>query len=309
MSFEIPKHFVKQYNANVTHLSQQKGSRLRMAVRQESHQGEEAYYDRIDATSAVKKASRHSDTPRIDTPHDRRKVMIDDYEWADLVDKQDRLRTLYDPTNPYAVAAGYAMGRSMDDVMIEAATGTAYAGKNGTDAIVLPNSQKIAATDGASLSQLNVLTLRKVKEKFDEADVDDEDRYFAYSANELYNLLGDNNITSADYNTVKALVNGEVDTYMGFKFVRSQRLQKTIASTTVDAASGAVGTGSDSVAIGATKCFAFCRSGLLLSVGQDVITRVDERKDKSYATQVYCSMSIGATRMEEVKVVEVLVGN
>ena len=33
--------------------------------------------------------------------------------------------------------------------------------------------------------------------------------------------------------------------------------------------------------------------------------RIDERADKSYATQVYYCMSIGATRMEEAKVVEV----
>ena len=43
-----------------------------------------------------------------------------------------------------------------------------------------------------------------------------------------------------------------------------------------------------------------------LATGMDVIGRIDERADKSYSTQVYAAMSIGATRMEEVSVIEIL---
>ena len=45
--------------------------------------------------------------------------------------------------------------------------------------------------------------------------------------------------------------------------------------------------------------------GIKLAVGQDLISRIDERADKGYATQVYNCMSIGATRMEEEKVVTI----
>ena len=45
--------------------------------------------------------------------------------------------------------------------------------------------------------------------------------------------------------------------------------------------------------------------GLTLAIGKDVMARIDERSDKGYATQVYYCMSIGATRMEEEKVVQI----
>lgn len=312
MSFKVPEHFVKQYSANIMHLSQQKGSRLRRAVRTESHRGEEAFYDRIGQTTAQKKVSRHSDTPRMDTPHDRRKAMIEDFEWADLVDKQDKLRTLYDPTNPYAVAAMYAMGRAMDDVIIEAATGTSYSGKNGTTAVILPEPQRIVATDGSAVagSKLNVNTLRIAKQRFDRNDVDESvKRYLACTSKQIQDLLEDTLVTSSDFNTIRALVNGEINTFMGFEFIRTERLEATDATIAFDTAKGLVNTasGANTLAAGARKCFAWSGDGILLSIGQDVKSRVSERDDKSYADQVYACMSIGATRMEEEKVVEILV--
>ena len=45
--------------------------------------------------------------------------------------------------------------------------------------------------------------------------------------------------------------------------------------------------------------------GIKLGIGQDLMTRIDERSDKGYATQVYVCMSIGAARMEEDKVVKI----
>ena len=76
----------------------------------------------------TERVSRHSDTPQIDTPHSRRRVSMSDYEWADLIDQQDRVRTLIDPTS-LCFAAAYAMGRSMDDEIIAAVSGNALVEK------------------------------------------------------------------------------------------------------------------------------------------------------------------------------------
>ncbi|HLE40017.1 MAG TPA: phage capsid protein, partial [Nitrospirota bacterium] len=138
MSMQITEAFVQQYKANIFHLSQQKGSRLRMAVRSESQVGKRAYYERLGATAAIKKLSRHSDTPLVDSAHSRRAVTMEDFEWADLVDEQDKIRTLIDPTNPYAQAAAWAMGRSMDDVLIAAMRGNAFAGEEAGTIVALP---------------------------------------------------------------------------------------------------------------------------------------------------------------------------
>lgn len=56
MSSLITESYVQQFGANVFHLSQQKGSKLRETVRQETQKGESAFYDRIGTVAAVKKS-------------------------------------------------------------------------------------------------------------------------------------------------------------------------------------------------------------------------------------------------------------
>jgi hypothetical protein len=80
MSTQITTAFVEQYKANVYHLTQQKGSKLRRAVRTETVVGKNAYFEQIGATAARERTSRHSDTPRMDTPHSRRRVSLKDYD-------------------------------------------------------------------------------------------------------------------------------------------------------------------------------------------------------------------------------------
>lgn len=305
MSQQITTAFVKQFGANIYFLAQQKGSRLRGAVRNETQVGDTAYYDQIGAVAAVLKTSRYSNTPQIDTPHSRRAVTMSDYEWADLIDKQDKIRTLIDPQSAYVQSAVWAMGRSMDDVIIAAASGTSYTGVAGGTSTTLPNSQYYACNDGQNFSNLNVNSLRGMKAIFDGNDIDESiPRYISCSASQIQNLLAETQVTSADYNSVKALVEGKIDTFMGFKFIRSQRLlTQASASFSANATTGVVSTGSNFTYTTARQVIAWAQDGLLLSTGMDIMARVDERTDKSYATQCYASMSLGATRMEEVKVV------
>jgi hypothetical protein len=305
MSTQITTAFVDQFGANVFHLAQQKGSRLKGLVRNESQNGESAFYDRIGKVAAVKKAGRHSSTPQLDTPHSRRMVTLEDYEWADLIDQQDKIKMLNDPASEYVMAAVWALGRSMDDEIISAALGSAYSGQKGTTTVAHPNSQKYAANDASVTSNLNVRTLRAVKRKFDEAEVDpSEPRYLVCSASQIEALLGQTEVTSSDFATVKALVQGEVNTFMGFEFIRSERLSTQVSALSGSGTTGAVGSGTSLV--GYRKCFAWSKMGLLLAIGKDIVSKIDERNDKSYATQAYACMSIGATRMEEEKVVEIL---
>jgi len=66
MSSQITTAFVQQYNNNVQMLSQQKGSLLRSAVSVESINAKNAYFDSVGVATAVKRTSRHGDTPQID---------------------------------------------------------------------------------------------------------------------------------------------------------------------------------------------------------------------------------------------------
>ena len=282
MSNQITTAFLQQYSNNVQMLSQQKGSLLRGVVDVESVVGKHAYFERIGAVSAQKRVSRHSDTPQIDTPHSRRRVSMADYEWADLIDQQDRVRTLIDPTSSYALAAAYAMGRSMDDEIISAVSGNAFGGETGSTTIALPSAQKITE---ASTGGLTIAKLRQAKEILDNNSVDPSiPRYIVVGPKQISDLLGTTQVTSSDFNTVKALANGEINTFLGFNFIVSNRLSKT---------------GSKRLNL------AFAMDGVKLAIGQDIMTRIDERSDKGYATQVYVCQSIGATRMEESKIVTI----
>ena len=282
MSVQITTAFVEQYKANVLHLAQQKGSRLRDAVRTETVTGKAHFFERIGSTAAQKRTSRHSDTPRMDTPHSRRKVTMDDYDWADLIDNEDKVRLLISPSSDYAMAGAFAMGRAMDDAIIAAATGNAYTGVAGGSTQALTSGQKIVHASGG----LTVAKLISAKEILDAAEVDpDEPRFLVCAAGQLADLLAITQVTSADYNSVKALVQGNIDTFLGFKFIRSQRL------------------GTD--ATPSRQVLAFTKSAIGLAVGSDITTKISERSDKNYATQVFLSMTIGATRIEEEKMVEI----
>ena len=282
MSVQITTAFVEQYKSNVFHLAQQKGSKLRDAVRTESIVGKSHFFERIGSTAAVKRTSRHADTPRVDTPHSRRKVTMDDYDWADLIDDSDKVRLLISPQSEYAKAGAYAMGRTMDDVIIAAATGNAFGGVSGGSTIALPAGQKIAHGS----TGLTIAKLISAKETLDAANVDpDEARTLVCSAKQISDLLGTTQITSADFNSVKALVQGDIDTFMGFKFIRSERL------------------GTDSN--GNRQVLAFTNTSMGLALGKDIQTKISERADKNYSTQVYLCMTIGATRVEDEKVIEI----
>ena len=282
MSNQITTAFVQQYSNNVQMLSQQKGSLLRSAVDVETVVGKNSFFDQVGVASAVKRLTRHADTPQMDTPHARRRVSLSDYEYSDLIDNQDKIRTLIDPTSAYATAAAYALGRAQDDEIIAALSGTAYTGETGSTATALPSAQKITE---ASTGGLTIAKLRNAKEILDSASVDPSiPRYIAVSPKQITDLLGTTEVTSSDFNTVKALANGEVNSFLGFNFIVSNRLD---------------------ISSSKRLCLVWAMDGCKMAIGQDLMTRIDERADKGYAHQVYVCQSIGATRMEEEKVVTI----
>ena len=283
MSNEILDWSVIDYKSTVEHLLQQRGSKFRSTVMEDSYNGKSgAAVNQIGAVNAQLKTTRHSDTPLIETPHDKRWVYPSDYEWADLIDDQDKLRIIADPTSPYAINGAMALGRAMDDVIISAATGTAKTGEDGTVSTAFPAGQTAGTTAGG-------LTIAKLREAMQlliaaEVDVDNEELYCAIGAQQHDDLLGQTQAVSLDFTTKPVLVDGRIKSFMGFNFIDSQRLALS---------------GTDRTAV----CWA--KSGLHLGLWNDINARITERDDKSYSTQVYLKATFGATRVEEKKVVAI----
>lgn len=292
MSFEITTAFVQQYGSTVEHLVQQKGSRLRDAVMLETGiTGKTAYFDQVGSVSARKVTNRHGDSPLNSTPHARRRVAMFDYDTGDLIDDLDKLKTLIDPTNAYTMAHAWAMGRAIDDEIISAMTGTAYTGESGSTAVTFPSSQQVAVDSwdfgtGSGNAGLTISKLIEAKNVLGGNDVDpDEEMYLACTQRQLSDLLQTTEATSSDYNSVKTLVEGKIDTFMGFKFIRTERMLTDTNSY--------------------RRVIAWAKSGLKLGMGKDITARIAPRADKRFSNYAYFCMSLGATRMQEEKVVEI----
>ena len=288
MSVNITTAFVEQYKSNVMHLVQQKGSRLRRAVMTDDLKGESGFYEQIGSSEAVDVTSRHMDTPRVDTPHERRRVTGAGKVWADMTDKEDEVRMLINPTSKYAQAGAWAIGRAMDQAIITAADGTAYTGKTGStstsfDSNMIVDVQERAPGVSASDLGLNVAKLLGANELLMANNVDpDEEKFCIVNARQVKSLLNDPRVSSHDYNTLKPLTTGTITQYAGFTLIPTQLI-------------GTDGNSDD-------KCLFWCKSGMLLAIAADIQTKITERSDKNYSTQVWLRANFGATRMEEEKV-------
>jgi hypothetical protein len=311
MNSQIETWRVQQYAANVYQLSQQKGSKLASLVRNEEFTGKSEFFDRISVATAQDKIGRNGDTPNLNIDHSRRMVTTVTREWGTLVDRKDKVQQIHDPAHEYSVAAQMALGRKMDNVIISAMLGYAYGGEDGTSSTAHGNAQKVTAVASSALAYPNVQQLRKAKRIMDSASVEGP-RYIAYAADFIEALLATTEVGSFDYNSVKALVAGDLDTFMGFKFVHCEEITNFLA-TTYDTGTYKFNTttglyDSGGTAIGGTErvAVAFVGDGVIFGKNPNAIAKVDERADKGYSTQVYAAIDCGAVRLEEAKVVQLM---
>lgn len=297
MSSFVNAAFVQQYTTNVMMLLQQQGSRLRDSVNNMALFGKAASVaEQFGQVNPVKNQARHSDTPLISTPQDKRWLYPNDYDWADLIDSQDKLRMLIDPSSPYAMAGAWAMGRAMDDEIINAFFATAQTGENGSTGTAFPAGQIVSASTGASANTgLNVAKLRAAKKLLMQAEVDiDNDPLFCViTAQQHDNLMNEVQAISLDYNTQPVLVDGRIRSFMGFNFIHSERIPGGPSYN------GTLSTG------GTYYVPVYSKSGIVLGMWNDIQTKIAERADKRHSTQIYVTGTFGATRVEEKRVVQI----
>jgi hypothetical protein len=312
--FTIDVSFVNGYKTNILMLSQQKNARLFGKSRVEVQNSESDFYERIGSVDAQDVVGRHGDTPNMEVPHSRRRVSLEDAEFGTMLDNFDKIRLLIDPQNSYVQAAVMSLSRKKDAIFIAAALGNAYSGKTGSTAVALPTSQKLAAFDGATTTgvNINVETLVAIKGKFwsNEAIMEGEGLYLALASSQFQALLNNTKVTNVDYASVKALVNGEVNTFMGFTFIHSELLPRSAANVTYTVTDGTVGAGTGTItAAKSRRCIAWAAEGMI-SVsgigGYDLKVNIGPDAAKKFHPRIYACHSVGATRLEEVKVVEVI---
>jgi hypothetical protein len=288
---KLPEHFQTDFGDNWIHLLQQKDSRLEGKVKRVTVKGKERTFSQLGKSKMRLITTRNGKTVPSNTDMAKRWLRPKGFDEVTYIDEFDdiALGELPAPESEHVVSHAAAAMRTMDEVIIAALEGTAYIGENGTAAVDLGASQKVAVdyvrTGAVANSGLTLAKLLLAKKKLDAAEVEQEGRYFVHSAQQLYDLLSDvDEVNSSDYNNVKALVDGVVNRFAGFEFCMTELL-------TLDTSTDI------------RTCIAFHRDGLAMGVGKERKVKITVRDDLNETIQIRTVLSVGATRLEEERVV------
>lgn len=286
----VPSHFVQQYANTIDLLLQQKGSKLRDKVTSGSYMGKQASpVDQVGAIAMLPVGARFAPMGRVDSPLDRRWILPSDFELPQLLDSFDEHRLLIDPKSKYVQNAVYAAGRQIDDLIIDAFFGTAKTGETGATNTTFPAGQQVAVNFGAAANVgLTVAKLREAKRILmaNEVDFESDEIIAVVTAKQHDNLLAEAQVISKDFNEKPVLVEGMVTRFMGITLINCERLE-------VDSNSY-------------RRVPIFAKSGMHLGIWGDIMTAISQREDLSGRPwQAYVKMTMGATRLEEKKIVEV----
>lgn len=291
MSQNLPQIFAQQYSTTIALLLQQKMSKIRPFVASGSHVGKQASpVDQIAAISMIPVSTRFAPMGRVDAAVDRRWCLPEDYDLPQLIDNFDKLKLLTDPTSSYVQNAVAAANRKMDEVIVNAFFGTAKTGETGATSTTFPAANQVSVSFGAAANTgLTVAKLREAKRLLMgyEVDLESDPITAIVTAKQHDDLLKEVQIISSDFNGNDAVLKeGMVSRFLGINIVQCERL-------------GVDGSSFRRVPV-------FAKSGMYLGLWNDIQTDISQRKDlQSLPYQVYLSMSVGATRLEENKTIEI----
>ena len=294
MSINIDTVFVQQFRSELVTLAAQMQSRLRGCVMAETVVGTSAWYDQVGHVEAQELTTRNGNTDISDVPFSRRLIHIKDFAVHELIDRKDERKMLAGPVPKVATVLNGAMNRKMDREILTAMFATAYTGASGATTVAFPAAQQVAVNSwafgaGTGNAGLTISKLIEAKQKLDANEVDGDEsmaeRFIAVTARQVSDLLATTEATSGDFAEVKALVRGEIDSFMGFKFIRTQLVP------------------TDGSSYRRVACWQ--RAGVYLGVNEDITGDIGPRRDKNNANQASCFSSFGAARVEEARVVEI----
>jgi hypothetical protein len=292
MSENLVQLFTTQFSTAMELKLQQMGSKLRGKVREGFHVGKLASpINQVSAIQSQQPTGRFAPITRVDANFTRRWVFPQDREIPQLIDSFDQLRTPIDPKSEYLQNATMAVGRDWDDAIISATTGTAFTGTDNAS-LVSETFSTSSYQVGENFGGTNVgLTVAKMNEarrilEHNQNDLDADRPTMVIGSKQHADLRNQLQVVSTEFNTKPVLVDGKVQSFMGFDIVVSERL--TVTSSV-------------------RQCLAFVKSGLYLGIWKDVTNRVDLRPDlSSIPYQLYTSHTYGSTRLQPGKVISII---
>jgi hypothetical protein len=252
MSKFLTQAAVTEFDNEVKH-EYQGMQTLRQAVTVRTGVVGEAYkFTRMGKGLANQKASQADVTP-MDIDHARQTANLENWNAPEYTDIFDQAEVNFDEKQELAQTIAKAIGRREDQIIIDAMNAVTFAATNDQD----PDTGRVF--DDSATTNFTLNLIRDAAGHLDDIEADGSDRHIALRALALQKLLEDTEVTSSDFNTVKALVNGDLDTYMGFKFHK-------IGTRTEG---GLPGVAADRVA------FAWHKAAIGIAIGIDMKTTID----------------------------------
>lgn len=290
----VDQFYTTQFDANWQHLVQQNDGRVHARVRQEMVKGKRKLINFIGKSKARLITTRSGKTIPSNTPFAKRKLSLRPYDEVYHEDEWDEelLGEVTSPRSAVVISHASAFQRAYDEEVIRAATGTAYIGEEGDEAVDLPSTQKVVVNyiHGSTGSNSGLTLAKLIKARsilgLNEADTPNDNLLFFYSQKQLDDLLVNvDQVSNERYNEVKALVDGKVTKFLGFEFVKLQLLD---LDTSTDV----------------RTCIAMVSSGVAFAKN-GMSTKITVRDDLNETLQIRTKGRHGATRTEEEKVVAV----
>lgn len=295
----IDQFYSTQFEANWQHLVQQNDGRVHALVRQETVKGKRKLLNFIGKAKARLITTRSGKTIPSNTPLAKRKLSLKAYDEVYHEDEWDDelLGDVSSPRSAVVISHASAFQRAYDEAVVLAATGTAYIGEDGDEAVDLPNTQKVPVNyihgGTGSNSGLTLAKIIKAKSILGKNEAAGQNKalmgdklIFLVTQQQLDDLLVNvDQVSNSRYADVKALVNGEVNHFMGFEFIRLELLEKDVATDV-------------------RTCIAMVTSGVAFSKN-GTSTKFSVRDDLNETLQIRTKGRHGATRTEEEKVVAV----
>ena len=209
MAQSITNAFVTLFDAEVKQAFQAE-SVLRGSVRLRSGVSGNTYkFPKLGKGSATARIPQTDVTP-LNVTYSQVTATMSDYNAAEYSDRFHQAKVNFDERSELVQVVSKAIGRRLDQLIIDALAGASS-----------PNTvaNTIVTSGSAAASNLNVGKLIAAKKAMDAKNVPLDDRHILIHANSLAGLLADERAISGDYAAIKGLVSGDINTFLGFKFI------------------------------------------------------------------------------------------
>lgn len=273
-----------------------------------------------EAEDMTEDTTRYGDNPTSEIPHDNRRISLRHFELGKHIDPKDLMKVVSDPSNAYSTSLLASGKRKRDDFLIEKFFADAYTGKEGSTTMAYAvastdensstvtvgeysngSSNKISATAGrytlaagnkegisvgADFGAVGAgLTIEKLKALRTamlrvESIQPETVLPMLMTSYQLEELLAEDEIINADYNTRKSLAEGNVTTFMGYRFMLCERLPLSTGGAADE-----------------RRCMVFTPKAIKLTIGADLKGDMWNDTGKKKIPYMYFKQSIGASRM------------